>query len=212
MPNAHSMPNYYAILDISPQADRAAIRRKYRELMHNKQIHPDLGGEHVDAALINEAYSVLRSPDRRAAYDRLYLTQVCVPSITKPISNQSQQSTQSQQHTSKEAERRTKLRVPYEGMLLIVEPGTPTLPAQCHNLSEHGLCIRSLRTFTTDEQIHIIFQDDPALSMPVQIRWRRIIPQRFGPPLYEAGCRISAHGSAGRYTDFFDQVRSSKTA
>ena len=38
--------------------------------MHKLRMHPDLGGDHEHAALMNEAFAVLSSPERRAAYDR----------------------------------------------------------------------------------------------------------------------------------------------
>jgi hypothetical protein len=37
--------------------------------MKSLRAHPDLGGDDLDAALINEAYEVLSSPDRRIRYD-----------------------------------------------------------------------------------------------------------------------------------------------
>lgn len=62
--------NYYRILQVQPGAPVEIIRASYRTLMQRLKVHPDLGGDHRTAALINEAYAVLTNPARRAAYDR----------------------------------------------------------------------------------------------------------------------------------------------
>lgn len=62
--------NYYRILQVQPGAPVEVIRASYRTLMQRLRLHPDLGGSHRHAALINEAYAVLSNPERRARYDR----------------------------------------------------------------------------------------------------------------------------------------------
>lgn len=62
----------YAILNVAPDADPAVIEAAYRALM--KKYHPDVGpggpAERVGrAAEINEAFQILRDPERRASYD-----------------------------------------------------------------------------------------------------------------------------------------------
>lgn len=61
--------NYYRILHVQPDAPDAIIRASYRTLMQRLKAHPDLGGDHWNAALINEAYTVLLNPQQRADYD-----------------------------------------------------------------------------------------------------------------------------------------------
>ena len=68
-------PDYYAILNVPPDAGRLDIARAYRGLMRTH--HPDVGaadpahGTPDDELLrIMDAYVVLRDPARRAAYDR----------------------------------------------------------------------------------------------------------------------------------------------
>ena len=39
-------------------------------MMQRLKMHPDLGGDHWTATVINEAYATLIDPDKRAAYDR----------------------------------------------------------------------------------------------------------------------------------------------
>jgi DnaJ-class molecular chaperone len=65
--------NYYRILHVQPDAPQAIIKSSYRTLMHRLGQHPDLGGEHWNAALINDAYAVISDPRKRAEYDRTLL-------------------------------------------------------------------------------------------------------------------------------------------
>lgn len=61
--------NYYRILHVQPDAPAAIIKSSYRTLMQKLRAHPDLGGDDWNAALINEAFSVVMDPARRASYD-----------------------------------------------------------------------------------------------------------------------------------------------
>jgi curved DNA-binding protein CbpA len=61
--------NYYRILHVQPEAPAEIIKASYRTLMSKLKMHPDLGGDHKLAILVNEAYAVLSDPERRAAYD-----------------------------------------------------------------------------------------------------------------------------------------------
>jgi len=61
--------NLYRILHVQPDAPEEIIRSSYRTLMTKLRRHPDLGGDHFTATLINEAYAVLSDPAKRAAYD-----------------------------------------------------------------------------------------------------------------------------------------------
>ncbi len=63
--------NFYQVLHVHPDAPDAIIQASYRTLMQKLKHHPDLGGSHSQAALINEAYATLSNPTARAAYDRL---------------------------------------------------------------------------------------------------------------------------------------------
>jgi curved DNA-binding protein CbpA len=64
-------PDYYAILQVHPEADREVIGAAYRRLA--AKYHPDVSTS-PDAAekmkQLNEAYEVISDPARRAAYDR----------------------------------------------------------------------------------------------------------------------------------------------
>ena len=64
-------PDYYAILQVSPKAEREVIEGAYRRLA--AKYHPDVDPS-PDAnrrmALLNEAYEVLSNQNRRSEYDR----------------------------------------------------------------------------------------------------------------------------------------------
>ena len=62
--------NYYRVLHVQPDAPIEVIKASYRALMGTMRHHPDLGGDHETAALINEAYAVLTDADRRRKYDQ----------------------------------------------------------------------------------------------------------------------------------------------
>lgn len=64
--------NLYRILHVQPDAPEEIIQSSYRTLMMKLRRHPDLGGDHFTATLINEAYAVLSDPARRAAYDEAW--------------------------------------------------------------------------------------------------------------------------------------------
>ncbi len=62
--------NYYRILQVQPDAPQAVIRASYKALMRELKLHPDLGGDHWNATVLNDAYTTLGNPARRAAYDK----------------------------------------------------------------------------------------------------------------------------------------------
>lgn len=188
-----SLPNYYAILEVAPGADRATIRRRYLRQMRQARRHPDLGGAHADAALVNEAYAVLGDPQRRAAFDRQILGQLLGSSALAAISPDAM---------IPDSERRRRRRLPYAGMVLIREAGKVGIAGQCRNISQRGCCLRTLRPLESGERMELVFQDDPGIFLSAVVRWRRIIPQRFGLPVYEGGVSFARGGSLQRFAQF----------
>ena len=67
-----AMPDYYAILEVSPAATPTDIIRSYRRLV--RRYPPDLNQQAPGEAskqikMLNEAYEVLSNPEKRALYD-----------------------------------------------------------------------------------------------------------------------------------------------
>src|SRR5579884_1727014 len=64
--------DYYDLLGVPRGADEAAIKAAYRKLA--KEHHPDrhngCSNKEAHFKAINEAYDVLKDPQKRAAYDR----------------------------------------------------------------------------------------------------------------------------------------------
>lgn len=59
--------DYYAILGVAKTATPDEIKKAYRKLA--SQHHPDKGGDKAMFQNVQEAYSVLSDPDKRARYD-----------------------------------------------------------------------------------------------------------------------------------------------
>src|SRR4029077_8424774 len=64
--------DYYAVLGVPRTADAAAIKGAYRKLA--RKLHPDVNKDPKDHARftkVNEAYEVLKDPEKRRKYDEL---------------------------------------------------------------------------------------------------------------------------------------------
>src|SRR5262245_56915002 len=62
--------NYYRILHIQPDAPAEVIWVSYQTLIQRLKMHPELGRDQWNAALINEAFATLGNAEKRAAYDK----------------------------------------------------------------------------------------------------------------------------------------------
>jgi hypothetical protein len=71
--------DYYRILQVDQAAHPEIIRAAYRTLLRVLGRHPDLGGNHDDATMLNEAYATLSDSDRRSAYDLWLATHANAP-------------------------------------------------------------------------------------------------------------------------------------
>ncbi|MGI9016406.1 MAG: J domain-containing protein [Euzebya sp.] len=77
-------PDHYATLGVSASASPATIRAAYRALI--SRVHPDVTGNDAVAAAralaLNQAWTVLKDPSRRAAYDRTRASKADLPPVT----------------------------------------------------------------------------------------------------------------------------------
>ena len=63
-----AMADHYAVLGVSPDANRSAIQAAYRDLA--RRHHPDFGGDGSKMAALNEAWSVLGRDETRTGVRR----------------------------------------------------------------------------------------------------------------------------------------------
>jgi hypothetical protein len=64
------MKDYYLILQIDRNAEPEVISFAYKALA--KKNHPDAGGTPEKMKLLNEAYDILKDPDSKSEYDKIY--------------------------------------------------------------------------------------------------------------------------------------------
>lgn len=84
------MPDYYAILGVSVDADTTAIKSAYRRLakLHHPDLNPDTDGRRFKE--INEAADTLSDPSKRERYDReRHSTTPAVPTPPPPPAERS---------------------------------------------------------------------------------------------------------------------------
>jgi len=77
MPGQHNFDpevDYYKVLQVDPRAHPEVIKHAYRALVRGAKAHPDLGGSHQQAVLLNRAYEVLSDPEKRREYDEFRAT------------------------------------------------------------------------------------------------------------------------------------------
>jgi molecular chaperone DnaJ len=72
-----SLPDYYAMLGVSNEADQKEIKTRYRQLV--KELHPDKSKDEKTAerlAEISKAYKILSDVEKRKTYDAYYKASV----------------------------------------------------------------------------------------------------------------------------------------
>lgn len=69
--------SYYKILGVQPTATDKEIKDAYRQKA--KCMHPDSGGNENDFKKINEAYEILKDPNKKAAYDHKRFVRLTSP-------------------------------------------------------------------------------------------------------------------------------------
>ena len=63
--------DYYRLLGVDLTAPPVVVRAAYRAMMLEVGRHPDRGGDHEGAILLNRAKEILLDPVLRAQYDQL---------------------------------------------------------------------------------------------------------------------------------------------
>ncbi len=69
--NFKNRRNYYRILHVQQDAPIEVIKASYRTIMGELGSHPDMGGTHSEAIVLNEAYQTLCDSRKRVEYDFL---------------------------------------------------------------------------------------------------------------------------------------------
>lgn len=168
--------DYYQLLQVSPKADPAIIKAAYYTQLRVLKKHPDLGGSHDEALVLNEAYEILSDPNRRRDYDKqFYKGLISMASAPQP------------NPFVPENEARRASRVVFQNRFQLRFGKGEWVAAQFCDISLTGACFRTLKVFKKGETAELDICDNPAVKPAAKVCWVRPIPQRFGLPIYEGG-------------------------
>lgn len=181
--------DYYQILQISPQADPAIVKAAYYAHLKTLKKHPDLGGDHHEATLLNEAYEILGDPQRRREYDQQFLSGlISEASAVEP--NPFSPKEELRKH------RRFIFQNPFAYRQRSARNGRWT-PAHFRDISLSGACVRAQEKFQRGDILEFDISDQPNLKIQAEVRWVRPIPHRFGPPVFEGGVEFQKMDEKG---------------
>lgn len=156
---------YYDILGVTPAAPKEIISAVYRAWMKAMRVHPDLGGDPELAKTINEAYDILKDPERRAAYDERLKEDV---------------------RGLFECERRAPRTRVDATIGYCISPGSDWEEARVVDASALGLRVRSDGPLEAGLHMAIAFAGSPAMAAEATVKWVNHLKNtpRF---CYEAG-------------------------
>ncbi len=146
------MHDYYNILGVQQDAPIEIIKAVYHAWMHGLSMHPDKGGDVHTAALINEAYAVLKDKNKRYAYDQSHGH--CV--------------------ASKTSEHRRSPRFNISGQLMFIIPDTDQIYSMdVIDASPLGLRARMSVALARNMHISIMWTKDMNYTTEAYVRWLR---------------------------------------
>jgi curved DNA-binding protein CbpA len=120
--------NYYRILHVQPDAPLELIKSSYRTLMLKLKNHPDLGGDHETAAVINTAYETLTDSKKRLAYDKELFAKRSKENVTQQHPSQRSRATDPKSTTNRPARPSQKAPPIYEKFDINTAPEQRNLP------------------------------------------------------------------------------------
>lgn len=167
---------YYDILRVAPDAEIEVITAAYHTLMSKLKKHPDLGGDEVEATIINRAYEILSNPKERAVYDTL---------LSKSVSKKDGEK-------KSHVERRRVPRHEVDSVVsFCVNHDTRWYPARVKDVSILGVKIQSHAALAVGQHLVII---PPNLASPAvhgTVRWARMFHPSVFERVYEAGIEFA---------------------
>lgn len=171
---------YYDILRVAPDAETEVITAAYRALMSKLKKHPDLGGDEVEATLINRAYEILSDSKERSVYDTL---------LAKSVSEK----TKDKKNEKKSyVERRRAPRHDVDSVVsFCVNHDTRWYPARVKDVSILGVKIQSHAALAVGQHLVIIPPNLASSAVHGTVRWARMFHPSVFERVYEAGIEFA---------------------